>query len=97
MDKREKDIWVDEVLYSLQGLKPVEAQADIYGGVMGRLRKSVTRSRSRVLPRVAVAAVLLLSINILTVYWNSRGGQETANAEQVSQIINEQISSLDSY
>lgn len=97
MDQREKDIWVDEVMNSLHGIKRAASADDMYDGVMDRLKTGNKRA-GRLLPRIAVAAAVLLTLNIATAYKMSRivNSADSGNAH-ISQMIDEQITNLDSY
>ncbi len=90
--EKEKDIWVDEVMDSLSGMQRLSARTDMYEGIITKIKSN--RSNLRVLlPRVAAAAILLLAVNILSVYHAA----SKAKAEQqtgVYEVVNEQISNL---
>lgn len=97
MGQQKENIWVDEVMGSLKGIRPVADPDGVYEGVMERIRQGKAAG-SRILPRVAVAAALLLSINVASVYKMSQNtGKQHSGQEAISQIIDEQITNLDSY
>ena len=92
MDQPDKSIWVDEVMDSLAGMQRVPAPHGMYEGVMSRVRTS--RNNLRVLlPRVAAAAVLLLAVNIFSVYHATNKAKQTTQTG-VYQLVDEQISNL---
>ncbi|PQJ12282.1 hypothetical protein CJD36_000550 [Flavipsychrobacter stenotrophus] len=91
MDQPDKNIWVNEVMDSLAGMQRVPPPHGMYEGVMSRVRTS--RNNLRVLlPRVAAAAVLLLAVNIFSVYHATKAKQTTQTG--VYQLVDEQISNL---
>lgn len=94
MSRSEKEIWVDDVMNSLDGMQRVAAPAGMYDGVMARLANRGDDSRRRrLLPRVAVAAAVLLAVNIASVYHASR--KAAMQQQNISQSINQQISDLE--
>lgn len=92
MDQPDKNIWVDEVMDSLAGMQRVAAPAGMYEGVMSRIARNKNNIRI-LLPRVAAAAILLLAVNIASVY-HAANKAGTAEKQGVYQVIDEQISNL---
>ena len=67
----EKQQWIDKALNSLDGIQPAAPQADIYAGIMQRLRDEKFRivpdtvSRETVY-RAAAAILIIVAMNIVT-------------------------------
>ncbi len=96
MDRSEKDKWIDEVMGSLDGMQRVPASAGMYDGVMARIRTGKVTKTYSLLPRIAAAAaILLLAVNVASVFHATRKGGQQAAGKGVYNMVDEQISELE--
>lgn len=99
MNNAEKNIWVDEVMNSLNGMQRAAVPANMYDGVMQRIRQGHNGGDiRRLLPRIAAAAILLLAVNIASVYHATHKATTVSagDRQNVSQVIDEQLTDLES-
>jgi hypothetical protein len=97
MDRSGKDKWIDEVMGSLDGMQRVPAPSGMYDGVMARIRAGRGSKTYSLLPRIAAAAaVLLLAVNVASVFHATSRGRTAAQDKGVYNMVNEQISELES-
>lgn len=92
MDQTGKNIWADEVMDSLAGMQRVASPANMYEKVMGRVKNGRGNAR-RLMPAIAAAAVVLLVVNIASVF-HAANTRKAAQQQGVSQVIDDQINSL---
>ena len=94
----DKNLWVDEVMESLNGLQRVKGNPDMCDNVLRRINDNKRNNdKVRVLmPRIAAAAVLLLVINIASMIHATHIANSASKTQQqgVYQAVNESISSL---
>ena len=92
MDQPDNNIWVDEVMDSLAGMQRIPAPVGMYERVMNRVKGNKNNIRA-LLPRVAAAAILLLAINLASVYRAANTAKES-HQKGVYEVVDEQISNL---
>ena len=95
-DNKNNEQWVNEAMDSLKGMHRIPASTGVYDGVMRRLSEKSADgglSATIVFKRAAVAAILLLVINVASIIHSSRKTQ-TAPQQSVYQSVNDDISYL---
>lgn len=96
MDRSEKDKWIEEVMGSLEGMQRVPARADMYDSVMNRIRTGKGGKTYSLLPRIAAAAaVLLLAVNVASVFHATHKRNTATPDKGVYNMVDEQIAELE--
>jgi hypothetical protein len=82
MNNSNKDIWIDKVLSSTQGMERAQPQSELYEQVLARLSRPQPVVRPLHPIRWAAAAILLLAVNIASViYFSGNASKTTVTAE----------------
>lgn len=88
---------IDEVMNSLQGMQRIPADPMMYEKVMNRLNSQTSKRSNniRILrPRIAAAAILLLVINVASIFHFTKKQQSQAEQTAIYQAVNDDIRSL---
>lgn len=92
--KANTELWVNEVMDSLCGMQRIPADPQLYDHIMSRLSKSNSSDSSIssvFIKRISAAAILLLIINIATVFHLSHKAkftQQTSIYQEVQEEMN---------
>ena len=89
----DKENWIDGIMGSLNGLQRPPADPAMHQKVMNRLKKQGPSGYSKIITRVAVAAVLLLVVNIASLLHFSKTSAP-ATQQSITQVVNEDLSAL---
>ncbi len=90
MNAEGKEKWVSDVMDSLDGLQRPAYNHELYANVMKSVAKRSSQAGSAIVRRLAVAASLLLVVNVASVVKYSQHATATS---QSSTDINQSISS----
>jgi len=72
-NNKQKELWIDEVLRSTEGMSRAQPKGDVYDQIIPRLNSGgIKQSISTSSMKWAAAAVLLIGINAGTVLYNNR-------------------------
>jgi hypothetical protein len=86
--KTEKEIWVEEILYSAENIKRVQANGNLFAGVQSRLH---AKGRQLVIVPVrtvwlaAASIALLLALNISALLFANQPKANTVHSSSLSQ------------
>ena len=98
MDKQiQNGQWVEEVMDSLNGIQRIPASPGMYDRVTSRLASEAQGSRVGsvvLIRRIAVAAILLITINLFSIIHQTRKVQPTHQRQDVYQVVSEDIGYL---
>jgi hypothetical protein len=80
-----KEKWINEMMSSLDGAKPAEANPFLYNRILGKLAKSDTAfTPVRVVWLAAASFLLLLTLNFMIVKQKKPLEKENAGLEQIA-------------
>lgn len=89
--KKNQEQWINEVMESLQDIKPADGNPYLHTRVMARVKLNTARQPVQVKWVFAVASVfvVMLLLNVLGWNWNTSSGTDDIETVGIETVIND--------